>query len=94
MEFNRIIKWIWVVLIISLLSLLIMLAIGQIQLYLLTSVDSHDHIKVGFPFWYYSFSRDGNNFHGGNAMNLIIDYSLTWLIVAIGYFVMKKNRKS
>jgi hypothetical protein len=70
-----------------------MLAIGQVQLYFLTSVDSYEEIKVGYPFYYYSFSRDGNNFHGSNVNNLVKDYSLTLLTVVFGYFSSKVLKK-
>jgi hypothetical protein len=66
-----------------------MLAIGQVQLYFLTSIDSYEDIKVGYPYWYYSFSRDGNNFHGGNGNHLIIDYCLTLLAVFVFYILVK-----
>jgi hypothetical protein len=87
------IKGIWTLFVLLLLSLIIMLAIGQVQLYLLTSVDSFEDIKVGFPFWYYSFSRDGNNFHGGNGKNLIIDFFLTFIIVSSICLLLKLINK-
>lgn len=82
-------KWIWVSCGLLSLSFVILLAIGQLQLYFLTSVDSVEDIKVGYPFYYYSFSRDGNNFHGGNLNNLILDYCLTVLTVAVAYISIK-----
>lgn len=69
-----------------------MLAIGQVQLYLLTSVDSYQDIKIGYPYPYYSFSRDGNNFHGGNGSNLILDYCLTVGFVTAAYILTKTIR--
>lgn len=89
MNLNRIVKGTWTLLVLLLLSLVIMLAIGQIQLYLLTSVDSFKDIEVGFPYWYYSFSRDGNNFHGSNLKNLMIDLFLTLIIVSIALMIFK-----
>lgn len=79
------IKLFWRFLVLLGISLIVMLAIGQIQLYILTSVNSFEDIKIGYPYWYYSFSRDGNNFHGGNVNNLIIDYCITVLVVSIFY---------
>lgn len=89
MNLNRVVKGTWTFFVLILLSLIIILAIGQIQLYLLTSVDSYEDIKVGFPYWYYSFSRDGNNFHGGNTENLMIDFFLTLTIVSALYLLFK-----
>jgi hypothetical protein len=63
-----------------------MLAIGQVQLYFLTSVDSYKDIEVGYPFYYYSFSRDGHHFHDSNVNNLVKDYILTLFTVVIFYF--------
>lgn len=80
---------IWKGMVLLLFSLILMLAIDQIQLYFLTSIDSYEDIKVGFPYWYYSFSRDGNNFHGGNGSNLIVDYCLTLLTISMLYGIMK-----
>lgn len=89
MTVKRIIKWALICFMLLSLSMVIMLAVGQFQVYLLTSVDSYEDIKVGYPYWYYSFSRDGNNFHGGNMTNLILDYCLTLTVVIIGYILMK-----
>lgn len=89
MTLKRIIKWALICFMLLSLSMLIMLAIGQFQLYLLTSIDSPKDIKVGYPYPYYSFSRDGNNFHGVNGKNLILDYSLTLAVVTIGYVLIK-----
>ncbi len=89
MELKRIFNWAWVVFALLSLSLLIMLAIGQVQLYFLTSVDSYEDIKVGYPYSYYSFSRDGNNFHGVNGINLIYDYCLTVGAVTMTYVFAK-----
>src|SRR5574343_7602 len=94
--FKIFLKWLGIVILLMLLSLIIMLAIGQVQLYLLTSVDSFENIEIGYPYWYYYFSRDGHKFQGSNANNLIIDYCLTLQVVIvlfIGFGFLKRKKK-
>lgn len=67
-----------------------LLSFGQLQLYLQTKVDSFEDIKIGFPFQYYSFSRDGNNFHEAYVDNFIYDYLIILTGWVILLYVMKK----
>lgn len=93
--FKTLLKWIAISSLLMLLSFIIMLAIGQVQLYFLTSVDSFENIEIGFPYWYYWFSRDGHNFHGSNFNNLIIDYCLTLqavIVLFVGFRLLKRRR--
>lgn len=87
MVLKKIIHWSWMTFKLASMSLLLMLAIGQVQLYLSTSTDHYEDIKVGYPYHYYSFSRDGNNFHGSNIPNLISDYLITFGIVSLIYIL-------
>jgi hypothetical protein len=70
-----------------------MLAIGQVQLYFRTAVDSYEEIKVGFPWHYYSFSRDENHFHGANVNNLLVDYFVTLIVVTSAYVLVRTVKR-
>lgn len=79
------------------LSFMVVHTIGQSQLYQQMSVDSMADVTLGFPFQYYTFSRDGNNFHGGNLKNFILDYVIVSFLHTVLYFafkgLMKASRK-
>ena len=66
----------------AMLSILIMLALGQVQLYFQIK-DSQQYINLGFPFPYFWFSHDDDQLSGGRMNHLIIDFILTFIVVFV-----------
>jgi hypothetical protein len=93
MNLKKIFKLIYIQFKLLIISLLILLAIGQIQLYFRTAVDSTLDVYVGFPYPYYFFSRDGNYLQGGKINNFIIDFILTFIFVTCVYNILKFIKK-
>lgn len=85
----------------TLLSILIFFAISFITVlfHLNSPLNRFDfyEMKIGFPFCYYKdFWVSGSSIpnYVWNVKNLILDCSLTWIVVVILFFVAKRERPS
>lgn len=70
------------------LSILIMLAFGQVQLYLQIK-DSQQYINLGFPFPYFWFSHDDDQLSGAKLDGAFIDFCLTLSITLLFYWLFR-----
>jgi hypothetical protein len=76
------------------ISLSILMLIGQIQLFFQIRRDEPlNFIELGYPFQYFYFSIDGNLLQGSNPKNFILDFGLITIATALLTFLLDKIKK-
>ncbi len=81
----------------TLLSMLVFFTISFFSvIYSIHHPEFNGQLRIGFPFEYYhQFWLNGNKYPngGGNFLNLILDCTICWVIVAGTFFLVKQPHK-